>query len=130
MLDALLANSPLPIGFGALYRQRHYRATYPQMLANARAIFSLSEALARAQGAGLLVVFLPTPEELGRGAFDIDVAPLGVPSLLPDCPPADQAAALRFPHNGHYDPRGHAWAAAAVERILVAAPAWRAAPSP
>ena len=130
VLDALLANSPLPIGFGALYRQRHYRATYPDMLANARAIFSLSEALARAQGAGLLVVFLPTPEECARGAFDIDVAPLGVPSLLPDCPPADQAAALRFPHNGHYDPRGHAWAAAAVERILLAAPAWRAAPSP
>jgi hypothetical protein len=126
VFDALLANSPLPIGFGSLYRQRHYRATYPAMVANARAIFARTEELVKARGAELLVVFLTTPEECARGTYDIDLAPLAAPSLLAYCPPAAESAAIRFPHNGHYNPQGHAWAAEAVERILLESPAWRA----
>jgi hypothetical protein len=126
VLDSLLANSPLPIGFGSLYRQRHHRATWPAMIANAEAIFARSERLAAARDAELVVAFLATPEECARGAFDIDIAPLGLPSLLPHCPPADAAGTIRFPHNGHYNPEGHAWAAAAIHRILLEQPAWRA----
>ena len=126
VLDSLLGNSPLPIGFGQLYRQYHHRATYPEMIANADAIFGLTERLVAARGADLLVVFLATPEECARGALDIDLRPLATPhrSLLPFCPPAEEAASIRFPHNGHYDARGHAWAAAAVHRIMAELPAW------
>jgi hypothetical protein len=124
VLDSVLANSPLPIGFGQLYRERHHRATYPKMIANADAIFALTERLVAARGAELLVVFLATPEECAGGALDIDLTPLATPhrTLLPFCPPPEEAAALRFPHNGHYDPRGHAWAAEAVRQIMAELP--------
>ena len=128
VLDSLLANSPLPIGFGQLYRQHHQRATYPAMIANADAIFDLTARLVATRGASLLVVFLATPEECARGAPDIDLTPLRTPhhALLPFCPPAAESASIRFPHNGHYNPRGHAWAAEAVHRILLESPAWAA----
>ena len=96
------------------------------MIANADAIFDLAERLVAARGAELLLVFLATPEECARGALDIDLTPLVTPhrTLLPFCPPTEEAAALRFPHNGHYDPRGHAWAAEAVGQIMAELPAW------
>ena len=125
VLDSVLANSPLPIGFGQLYRQHHQRATYPKMIANADAIFELTKRLVAARGADLLVVFLATPEECARGALDIDLRPLATPhrSLLPFCPPAEEAASIRFPRNGHYNARGHAWAADAVHQIMAELPA-------
>jgi hypothetical protein len=118
LLDSILANSPLPIGFGSLYRYLHHQATLPAMIANADAVFALAEQRVAEGEAEFMVVFLATPDECARGTPDVELTGLTTPhhSLLSSCP--ESPAAIRFPHDDHYDPDGHAWAADAVHRLL------------
>ena len=126
VLDSILANSPLPIGFGSVYRYYHNRSIQPELIANAEAIFAQAERLAGERGAHFAVVFLATPDECASGSLDVDLGRLAARhrSLLPDCAAQPEAAAgLRFPHDGHFNPEGHAWAAEAVHRALAELPA-------
>lgn len=121
LLDTVLANSPFPIGFGALYRSLTRQSTHRAMIDEADRIFALAADLAAAQDARFEVVFLATPEECRRNALSIalDRLQTSYRSLMPYCPdhPAE-VEALKFPHDGHWNPTGHRWAADALYDLL------------
>jgi hypothetical protein len=125
LFDTVLANSPLPIGFGALYRTWRSEGNHQQMIDNAERIFARAEAVAEERGASFELVFIATPDECaaGRLAFDLSALERSWTSLLPACPAGrDEAQALRFPFDGHWNPKGHAWAAEAVFEALRTSP--------
>lgn len=121
LLDTALANSPFPLGFGALYRSLQRRAIERAVIANAERIFAEAERLVGERGARFQVVFLATPEECRSGTFTLALDQLKTPhrSLMPYCPDdPDAAQGLQFPHDGHWNVEGHEWAADALRAVL------------
>lgn len=121
LFDSVLANSPLPVGFGALVRSWRRTEGRREMIDNADRIFARAAAVAAERGASFDLVFIATPDECATGRLAFDLEGLETPwtSLLPACPDGPEAAhALRFPFDGHWNPAGHAWAAAALLEIL------------
>ncbi|HEX6144812.1 MAG TPA: hypothetical protein VFZ01_18995 [Geminicoccaceae bacterium] len=121
LFDTVLANSPLPVGFGALWRSWRARRGHEAMIDNADRIFAAAEEVAERAGASFHVVFPASPDECANGRLAFDLADLETPlrSFLEACPASrEEALALRFPFDGHWNPAGHAWAAATLIEVL------------
>lgn len=129
LFDSVLANSPLPVGFGALWRSWRTGSGHQAMIDNADRIFAAAETIARQEGASFHVVFLASPDECANGRLAFDLADLETPwhSFLEACPEhREEALELRFPFDGHWNAAGHAWAAATLLETLRELPNGRA----
>ncbi len=104
---------------GASIRRIAHWLWPPHTAEDAHIIVELARGVAQRHGARFALLFLPTPEECGAGAYRVDVSPFDVPDLRSGFPrdPAELAR-IRFGRDGHWNARGHELAARAIVETL------------
>lgn len=118
--EALLTTYPeLPIGW--LYYWYRGVTLAEAIIERSDRLLAETARLARERGARFLLVFLVSPDQCRTREFHIDLEPLKTPfaTLMPFCPKdPGEIAALRFPTDGHWTPKGNRWAARSLETVL------------
>ncbi len=117
-LGALFFHAPLTEHLHR-FAYRAITGSTQRSMREARAVLADARALCAARDVGFALVFLPRVKELARGRYEVDVSRfdfIDIRRFFPD----DEAgrAALRFPDDAHWTPRGHEIAAGALVAVL------------
>ncbi|HOZ49163.1 MAG TPA: hypothetical protein PLO37_06905 [Candidatus Hydrogenedentes bacterium] len=105
-----------------------HRAFVSDTTADAVAMVGCARKAAECQGARFALVFLPRVSECAKGQYDRDLSRFAFEDIMSEFP-SDKAelAALRFDSDPHWNAAGHAVAARAVTKAMVACGALDAA---